>query len=256
MPMQLQLIPAEMLPHMDNRETRGAGAARVEMGIEFDAIGRRAAYHFLREHPGNPRAGRGGAAPVPPDRRRPDPRRAAHCLVGGEAGDDGPVRRRRAGTEALRGALRRLHHPAAGDRRGRRDPAAGRSRPGGAAWRRPRTRRLRAARTGRGCDLLEPGGRRRQLRGFPVPHADGDRVGLRRALRGDDGRSPADELQQHPCRAGGVPPAGRGAAAPRHDLPALPPRLDTVVRRRGAGRGFLDRPRTTAAPDRSTILRA
>ena len=58
-PMQLQLIPAEMLPHTDNRETRGAGAgaSRVEMGIEFDAIGRRVAYHFLREHPGNPRAG-------------------------------------------------------------------------------------------------------------------------------------------------------------------------------------------------------
>jgi lambda family phage portal protein len=56
-PMQLQLIPAEMLPHNDNRPGSGAGSARVEMGIEFDAIGRRVAYHFLREHPGNPQGG-------------------------------------------------------------------------------------------------------------------------------------------------------------------------------------------------------
>lgn len=56
-PMQLQLIPAEMLPHTDNRPTSGTGSARVEMGIEFDAIGRRTAYHFLREHPGNPGSG-------------------------------------------------------------------------------------------------------------------------------------------------------------------------------------------------------
>ncbi|RWQ12351.1 phage portal protein [Mesorhizobium sp.] len=49
-PLQLQLLPAEMLPLEDNRDL-GSGR-RVEMGIEFDAIGRRVAYHFLRQHPG------------------------------------------------------------------------------------------------------------------------------------------------------------------------------------------------------------
>lgn len=47
---QLQLLPAEMLPLDDNRDL-GEGR-RVEMGIEFDAIGRRAGYWFLRQHPG------------------------------------------------------------------------------------------------------------------------------------------------------------------------------------------------------------
>lgn len=48
-PLQLQILPAEMLPLDDNRVL---GSNRVEMGIEFNAIGRRVAYHFLRQHPG------------------------------------------------------------------------------------------------------------------------------------------------------------------------------------------------------------
>lgn len=51
-PFQLQLIPAEMLPFASNKDIRGARSARVQMGIEFDAIGRRTAYHFYRNHPG------------------------------------------------------------------------------------------------------------------------------------------------------------------------------------------------------------
>lgn len=55
-PFQLQLLPAEMLPHSHNRDLPGGGpAARIEMGIEFNAIGRRDAYHFLREHPSSGR---------------------------------------------------------------------------------------------------------------------------------------------------------------------------------------------------------
>lgn len=50
-PLQLQILPAEMLPLEDNRDL-GKGR-RIEMGIEFDAIGRRVAYHFLRQHPGS-----------------------------------------------------------------------------------------------------------------------------------------------------------------------------------------------------------
>lgn len=50
-PLQLQVLPAEMLPLDENRALPGGG--RVEMGIEFDVIGRRVAYHFLRQHPGS-----------------------------------------------------------------------------------------------------------------------------------------------------------------------------------------------------------
>lgn len=50
-PLQLQLLPAEMLPLDDNRDL--GNGRRVEMGIEFDAIGRRVAYHFWRQHPGS-----------------------------------------------------------------------------------------------------------------------------------------------------------------------------------------------------------
>lgn len=50
-PLQLQILPAEMLPLDDNRVLDGS--KRVEMGIEFDGIGRRTAYHFLRQHPGS-----------------------------------------------------------------------------------------------------------------------------------------------------------------------------------------------------------
>ncbi|RWB85932.1 MAG: phage portal protein [Mesorhizobium sp.] len=49
-PFQLQLLPAEMLDWSDNRDL--GNGRRVEMGIEFDAINRRVAYHFWRQHPG------------------------------------------------------------------------------------------------------------------------------------------------------------------------------------------------------------
>ncbi|TIX72286.1 MAG: phage portal protein, partial [Mesorhizobium sp.] len=49
-PFQLQLLPAEMLDLADNRDL-GDGR-KIEMGVEFDAIGRRVAYHFFRQHPG------------------------------------------------------------------------------------------------------------------------------------------------------------------------------------------------------------
>ena len=50
-PLQLQMLPAEMLPLDMNRTLPGAGLIR--QGIEFDSIGRRTAYHFLRRHPGD-----------------------------------------------------------------------------------------------------------------------------------------------------------------------------------------------------------
>lgn len=49
-PLQMQLLPAEMLPTEHNEAL--SGGRRIECGIEFDAIGRRAAYWFLRQHPG------------------------------------------------------------------------------------------------------------------------------------------------------------------------------------------------------------
>jgi capsid protein len=50
-PLQLQMIPSEMLPL--NRNEVMPGGKVIRQGIEFDAIGRRVAYHFLRRHPGD-----------------------------------------------------------------------------------------------------------------------------------------------------------------------------------------------------------
>ena len=49
-PLQLQVLPAEMLP-AERNATDGQGGNVVRQGIEFDAIGRRTAYHFHRRHP-------------------------------------------------------------------------------------------------------------------------------------------------------------------------------------------------------------
>ena len=50
-PLQLQMLPAEMLP-LEQTGTAANGNA-IRQGIEFDRIGRRVAYHFLRRHPGD-----------------------------------------------------------------------------------------------------------------------------------------------------------------------------------------------------------
>lgn len=50
-PLQLQMIPSEMLPL--TRSERAANGNLIRQGIEFDGIGRRVAYHFLRRHPGD-----------------------------------------------------------------------------------------------------------------------------------------------------------------------------------------------------------
>lgn len=50
-PLQLQMLPSEMLPLTRNEVTENGNVIR--QGIEFDAIGRRVAYHFLRRHPGD-----------------------------------------------------------------------------------------------------------------------------------------------------------------------------------------------------------
>ena len=52
-PLQLQLIAAEQLP-LSKCETLANGN-EIIFGIEFDRIGRRVAYHFLRVHPGDVR---------------------------------------------------------------------------------------------------------------------------------------------------------------------------------------------------------
>ncbi|MFL9499221.1 phage portal protein [Rhodopseudomonas palustris] len=49
-PMQLQLIPSEMLP-FEHNETLPNGNV-IQCGIEFNGIGKRVAYWFLRNHPG------------------------------------------------------------------------------------------------------------------------------------------------------------------------------------------------------------
>ena len=50
-PLQLQMLPAEMLP-LNHNQVLDNGH-RIRQGIEFDRIGRRVAYHFLRRHPGD-----------------------------------------------------------------------------------------------------------------------------------------------------------------------------------------------------------
>ena len=50
-PVQLQMLPAEMLPL--EQTGIGANGNAVRQGIEFDRIGRRVAYHFFRRHPGD-----------------------------------------------------------------------------------------------------------------------------------------------------------------------------------------------------------
>lgn len=48
-PLQIQLIPSEMLPLHDNRQMDNGNTVR--QGIEFDTQGRRVAYHFYTSHP-------------------------------------------------------------------------------------------------------------------------------------------------------------------------------------------------------------
>ena len=123
-PLQLQMLPAEMLPLTRNEVLPGGNVIR--QGIEFDRIGRRVAYHFLRRHPGDVTdpglAGETVRIPAVGDhprhrsgRRRP----AARCLEV-RAGDRQavparPVRRRRARPEEGGGDARAVHHhPGAG----------------------------------------------------------------------------------------------------------------------------------------------
>lgn len=54
-PLQLQIIESEHLPFSHNVDLGNGRAIRA--GIEFDPIGRRVAYHFLRQHPGEGMAG-------------------------------------------------------------------------------------------------------------------------------------------------------------------------------------------------------
>ena len=50
-PLQLQMLPAEMLPM--NATQIAQNGNRIRQGIEFDLVGRRVAYHFYRRHPGD-----------------------------------------------------------------------------------------------------------------------------------------------------------------------------------------------------------
>lgn len=62
-PLQLQMLPADQLP-TDYTDTTNP-ARRIIMGIEFNAVGQRAAYHFERDHPGELNNGMRGRVAVP-----------------------------------------------------------------------------------------------------------------------------------------------------------------------------------------------
>lgn len=49
-PLQLQLLPPDFLRQTHNENL--GGRRYIRQGIEFDALGRRVAYHFYRDHPG------------------------------------------------------------------------------------------------------------------------------------------------------------------------------------------------------------
>jgi lambda family phage portal protein len=50
-PLQVQMLPSEMLP-LNHNVVDGNGNV-IRQGIEFDRVGRRVAFHFLRRHPGD-----------------------------------------------------------------------------------------------------------------------------------------------------------------------------------------------------------
>ncbi|OYU37559.1 MAG: phage portal protein [Pseudorhodobacter sp. PARRP1] len=50
-PLQIQMLPSEMLPLNHNAVDGNSNVIR--QGIEFDRVGRRVAFHFLRRHPGD-----------------------------------------------------------------------------------------------------------------------------------------------------------------------------------------------------------
>ncbi|WP_374979249.1 phage portal protein [Pseudomonas solani] len=57
-PLQVQLLPSEFVPTDKNFRTRSGNLVRA--GIEFDQVGRRAAYWMYRYHPGDPSASQAG----------------------------------------------------------------------------------------------------------------------------------------------------------------------------------------------------
>lgn len=62
-PLQLQILEPEHLPL--NLNTLSATGNPIRCGIEFDALGRRVAYHLYQEHPGDPNLTASGNTIVP-----------------------------------------------------------------------------------------------------------------------------------------------------------------------------------------------
>lgn len=64
-PLQLQILEAD---HLDSsRNETLANGGRIVQGVEFDPVGRRAAYWLFRDHPGSPLGGIGTSYRVPAD---------------------------------------------------------------------------------------------------------------------------------------------------------------------------------------------
>ena len=128
-PLQLQMLPSEMLP-LTRTETLANGNV-IRFGIEFDRIGRRVAYHFLRRHPGDltdpglagETVAGSGLRDHPrhrPGGLRPASRRVATGPGHRQAGAARPVRRRGIGAQKDRGHVRDVRHFARARRRHRR----------------------------------------------------------------------------------------------------------------------------------------
>ncbi len=80
-PFQVQILPSEMLD--PSYDVALPGGNYIRAGIEFDAIGRRVAYHFWRDHPYDSKRGQRSAMN---DRVRVDAADVIHVMDGGQSG--------------------------------------------------------------------------------------------------------------------------------------------------------------------------
>ena len=258
-PLQLQLLQSEMLP-FEKTEDLGGGR-RIRCGIEFDAIGRRLAYHFRRRHPGDS-TDRG--APIPETVRVP----ASEVLHIYRPIDAGQIR----GLPHVAPAMVRLflldqYDDAELDRKKTAAMFAGfitKTAPEEALL-----GETQVADDGTATASLEPGtlqvllpgedvkfsvaGRcRRRLRGVPVPDAARGLGLARAAVSSRHRRRAPGQLLEPARRARRVPPPGRAAAARGDRAPALPPDLGALdggggARRRARPAGLSPRRRHAGA---------
>ena len=238
-PLQLQMLPSEMLPL--NRNEVSPGGNVIRQGIEFDAIGRRVAYHFLRRHPGD-MTDPGLAGEIV----RIPASEIVHIIDPVDAGQLRGVSRFAAGIVKLflldqyddaeldRKKVAAMHAlfittPAPAEPL---DAAEGRDE-NDERTHRPAAGPDHHAGAGRGGADLGAGGFGADLRAVPVPHAAAGLGRARRALCVSLERHAQGELLELAPGAARIPPPHRGLPACRDRLAAVPPGLGALDGHRG-----------------------